>query len=432
MSSTRRHFLSYCLAAPALTWGCRTHGSGPASSTTPAPTLDPSAEPHAVKSLLVLGGTRFLGPAIVDEALAAGLEVTLFNRGKSDPEAYPELEKLVGDRDPAVGEGLRALEGRTWDAVIDTSGYFPRMVRASAALLAPNVGQYIFVSSISAYAAHDHPGDDERAKLAQLEDPDVETMGPTFEFYGGLKALCEQAAEETMPGRVANVRPGYIVGPRDPTDRFTYWPWRVAQGGSVLVPGTPEDNVQIIDVRDLGRWLVHLATTRTAGVFNAVGPESPATMGAIVDACKKVSGSDARFVWAPTEFLEAHDDEEHPLSIPIWAPSTGETAGFHHYRNDRAVAAGLTFRSLEQTAADTLEWFQSEPEARRTALRAGLAPEQEQALLAELSALARSSVNARRGIGSSSPLAQRIRPSMSTTRTPRWATSGALASNAVR
>ncbi|MCX4247165.1 NAD-dependent epimerase/dehydratase family protein [Paraliomyxa miuraensis] len=383
--SSRRRFLSYCLAAPALTWGCRSQGSGPAPSVTPEPA--PTPAPTPVKSLLVLGGTRFLGPAIVDEALAAGLEVTLFNRGKSDPDAYPELEKLVGNRDPELDEGLRALEGRTWDAVIDTSGYFPRMVRASAELLAPNVGQYIFISSISAYAAHDHPGDDETATLAKLEDPTVETMGEAFQNYGGLKVLCEQAAEAAMPGRVANVRPGYIVGPRDPTDRFTYWPWRVSQGGTVLAPGAPKDSVQIIDVRDLGRWLVHLATSRTMGVFNAVGPKSPTTMGEILEASKKASGSDARFVWAPLDFLEAHGGEANPLPIPIWAPSTGETAGFHHYRNDRAVKAGLTFRSVEQTTADTLEWFRSQPEERRATLRAGLPSEQEQALLAELAAV---------------------------------------------
>ncbi len=384
MPSTRRRFLSSCLAAPALTWGCGPKGAGTASTSSPEPT---ASAPAPVRSLLVLGGTRFLGPAIVDAALADGLEVTLFNRGKSDPDAYPELEKLVGDRDPKVDEGLRALEGRRFDAVIDTSGFFPRMVRASAELLAPNVGQYIFISSISAYASHDHPGDDETAPLAKLEDPNVETMGPTYEFYGGLKALCEQAAEAAMPGRVANVRPGYIVGPLDPSDRFTYWPWRIAKGGTVLAPGKPADPVQIIDVRDLGRWLVDLATTRTTGVFNAVGPKT--TMGTIVEACQKASGSDARVVWAPEEFLAAHTTDDSPPPLPIWAPSSGETAGFHHYRNDRAVAAGLRFRSVEETTADTLKWIQSEPEARRTTLRAGLSPEQEQALLAELGAQAR-------------------------------------------
>ncbi|MCA9706379.1 MAG: NAD-dependent epimerase/dehydratase family protein [Myxococcales bacterium] len=381
MPATRRRFLSWGLSLPALGWACRTRGDAPAPAS-PEPAV--SARPEPVRSLLVLGGTRFLGPAVVDEALAAGLEVTLFNRGKSDPDAYSELETLIGDRDPDVGAGLSALEGRSFDAVIDTSGYFPRHVRASAERLAPRVGQYVFISSISAYATHDHPGDDEQAPLATLDDPTVESMGDQFQNYGGLKALCEQAAEAAMPGRVANVRPGYIVGPRDPSDRFTYWPVRMARGGDVLVPGEQRDPLQIIDVRDLGRWLVQLVTTRTAGVFNAVGPQQPTTWGAVVDACRAASSSDARLVWASTEFLRAHADEDAPPPLPIWAPPSGETAGFDRYSNARAVAAGLTTRSLEQTAADTLAWFQSQPPERREALRSGLPPEQEQALLAEL------------------------------------------------
>lgn len=332
-----------------------------------------------------------MGPAIVDEAIAAGIEVTLFNRGKSDPDAYPELEKLVGDRDPKVGDGLRALEGRSWDAVIDTSGYYPRHVRASAELLAPNVGQYIFISSVSAYATHAKPGALESDPVAQIDDPTVEEMGPTFENYGPLKALCEQAAESAMPGRVANVRPGYIVGPLDGSDRFTYWPVRIARGGDVFVPGAPSDPIQIIDVRDLGRWLVELASRRTVGIFNAVGPTEPSTWGALIDACKDASKSDARLVWGSADFLESRDegkseDELTPLPLPIWAPPRGDTAGFHLYSNAKAVAAGLTTRSFEEIAADTLAWFQSLPEERREAMRAGLSPEEERAVLDELAA----------------------------------------------
>ncbi len=391
MSSSRRRFLSYGLALPAMAWGCRSSGGTTSPGGAEGPALD-TAPSGPVKSLLVLGGTRFLGPAVVDAALAAGLTVTLFNRGKSNPDAYPDLETLIGDRDPDKDAGLRALEGRQWDAVLDTSGYFPRHVRASAELLAPNVGQYVFVSSISAYATHDNPGDDETAPTATLEDPTVETMGDQFQHYGGLKALCERTAEEVMPGRVANVRPGYIVGPNDPTDRFTYWPWRVAQGGEVLAPGAPGDPIQIIDVRDLGQWMVKLVTDRTMGLFNAVGPQTPSTMGELLDACKKASNSDARFTWAPTEFLKTKADEaekagQGPPPLPIWAPPSGESAGFHQYSNARALEAGLTFRPIEQTTADTLEWFRSLPEERTTQLRSGLPPEVEKALLTELSTL---------------------------------------------
>jgi len=387
MSSTRRRFLSGGLALPALAWGCRTTGAAPSTPPAPAPETNVSRAP--VRSLLVLGGTRFLGPAVVDAALAANLEVTLFNRGKSDPGAYPQLEALVGDRDPEVGEGLRALEGRRWDAVIDTSGYVPRVVRASAGLLAPSVEQYVFISSVSAYAAHDQPGADETAPLAELEDPTVETMGDQFQNYGGLKVLCEQVVADVFgDGRATNVRPGFIVGPNDPTDRFTYWPWRVAQGGEVLAPGAPGDPIQVIDVRDLGQWLVHLVTSRTAGVFNAVGPEQPASMGEILHTSQEVTGSDARFTWASTEFLQAKGEEgQGPPPLPIWVPPSGDSAGFHRKSNARALAAGLTFRPLEQTIADTLAWFEALPPERSADPRSGPSPEQEKALLAELATL---------------------------------------------
>lgn len=386
MSVNRRRFLAQCLAAPALVCGCGPKAAGAPPSTTPGPASPPP--PGPVKSLLVLGGTRFLGPAIVDAALAEGLEVTLFNRGKSDPDAYPELEKLVGDRDPDVDAGLSALEGRKWDAVIDTSGYVPRVVDASAELLGPNVGQYVFISSISAYATHDSPGDDEDAALATLDDPTVETMGDQFQNYGGLKVLCEQAAEQAMPGRVSNVRPGYIVGPKDPSDRFTYWPVRAAKGGTMLAPGNPDDPIQIIDVRDLGRWLVRLVTSRTYGVFNAVGPRRPTTMGAVLEACQKASGADTELKWASAEFLDAQGGEDNPVPLPIWAPPSGDSAGFHLYSNERAVAAGLEFRPVDDTVADTLAWFQSLPAERREKMRAGLPPEREAELLAALAKVA--------------------------------------------
>ncbi len=385
MTIKRRRFVELGLATAASMVGCGPSRSGTtppggATGDGPAPKAEPTPDP-GIKTLLVLGGTRFLGPAVVDEALAAGLEVTLFNRGKSNPDAYPELETLIGDRDPDVGAGLSALEGRQWDAVIDTSGYFPRMVEASAGLLAEHARQYVFVSSVSAYADHTTPQADEDAPLAELADPTVETMGEQWENYGGLKVLCEQAAERAMPGKVANVRPGYIVGPLDPTDRFTYWPWRMAQGGDMVVPGSPDDPIQVIDVRDLGRWLVELVVGQTHGVFNAVGPASPTTMGAVIEACRAATGGDTNVVWAALEELEKR---EEPLPFPIWAPPSGDSAGFHLRSNERATTAGLTFRPLDEIVGDLWQWFRSQPAERSATPRAGLSPELEKQLLASL------------------------------------------------
>jgi 2'-hydroxyisoflavone reductase len=308
-------------------------------------------------------------------ALARGYTITLFNRGKTRPDLFPELEKLRGDRDPKKGEGLRALEGRSWDAVLDTSGYVPRIVRASAELLAPNVKRYIFISSVSAYAEHTTPGADETAPVAKLADPTVETMGKEFENYGGLKALCEQAAEAAMPGKVANVRPGYIVGPGDPTDRFTYWPVRAARGGDMLAPGAPEDPIQIIDVRDLGAWLVTLLDRGTSGLFNAVGPAEPLTMGGVLDACKAAAEKAPELTWVSAKFLkEAPGGAVEP---PIWAPPEGESLGFHKRSFARAQQAGLTYRPVPETVKDTLAWFRTLPAERQAKLKAGLDPQRE-------------------------------------------------------
>ncbi|HWR52002.1 MAG TPA: NAD-dependent epimerase/dehydratase family protein, partial [Bryobacteraceae bacterium] len=227
-----------------------------------------SAAP-AKKRILILGGTGFLGPATVEAAQKRGHELTLFNRGKTRPGLFPNIEKLQGDRDPNKGDGIKALAGRKWDVVIDNSAYYPRHVAASARLLAPNVKQYILISTLSVYKNNSIEGQDENAELATQPDPTLESMGKNYEFYGSLKALCEKAAEEAMPGRATIVRPGYIVGPDDPSGRFTYWPVRFDRGGEVLVPGSPSDPLQIIDVRDLGNWLITLAGNGTFGTFNA-------------------------------------------------------------------------------------------------------------------------------------------------------------------
>ena len=328
------------------------------------------------KTILMLGGTGFLGPQTVEAALRRGHKVTLFNRGRTRPGLFPDLEKLHGDRDK---DDLKALEGRRWDAVIDTSANVPRWVKRAAAVLGPNIGHYIYVSSISVYPDMSKPGTDETAPVATIDDPTTEKIdGRT---YGALKALSEKAAEAAMPGKVAVVRPGLIVGPEDPSDRFTYWPARVARGGEVLAPGSPDDPIQLIDVRDLGEFLVRLIDDRTTGVFNALGPDQALTMGRTLEACKQVARSDATFTWVDAEFLEKQD--VHAWSdMPAWVPNGGETAGFAKVSNARAIKAGLTFRPIDDTAKATLDWFRSLPDDRRTELRAGLSHEREAKVLA--------------------------------------------------
>ena len=309
--------------------------------------------------ILILGGTGFIGPHEVAAAQERGHEVTLFNRGKTKPGLFPDLEKLVGDRDPDKGEGLEALAGRKFDVVIDNSGYYPRMVGASAKLLGPNVRQYIYVSSISAYADNSTEGADETAELATMEDPTLETMGPGYQYYGALKALCEQAAEAAMPGRVAVVRPGYIVGPGDSTHRFTYWPLRVRIAGDMAVPGNPTDPIQVIDARDLAEWIIHLAEENITGVFNACGPAERLTMAEMLQTIQAVTKSE------PTihQIADLKFMGEHPkVGFPIWAPYEGATLGFHASSNQRAIDAGLKFRPLEETIQATLEWFDALPE----------------------------------------------------------------------
>lgn len=363
MTVSRREFIQWSTAAAAL---AATGLDLSATSAKPAP-----------KKILILGGTGFLGPATIEIAQARGHQVTMFNRGKTRPDLFPGVEKLHGDRDPKKGEGLKALEGRSWDAVIDNSAYFPRIVRASAGLLAPRVKQYLIISSISAYKEPNPENGTEDAPLATLADPTVEDIGEGN--YGGLKALCEQAAQTALPGRTAVIRPGYIVGPDDPSGRFTYWPVRCDKGGEIAVPGAPTDPVEIIDVRDLAAWLVHLVEQGTTGVFNACGPEKRLAWGSLVEACQKVGNPGAKPIWIPADFLA----KQAGIEFPIWAPYGGETKGFHTWRNDRAVKAGLRFRPALDTAKDTLAWYKTQEKAEkgRTKL-AGPSAEQEAKLIA--------------------------------------------------
>ena len=294
-------------------------------------------------NLLLLGGPKFVGRAVIDAALARGHEMTLFNRGTTAADLYPELERIVGDRDG----GLDGLLGREWDAVVDTSGYVPRIVGGSANLLAAAVGHYVFVSSISVYASFAEVVTEE-SPLETLSEPGSEEVR---DHYGALKALCEREVESAFPGRSTLVRAGLIVGPHDPTGRFTYWPHRIARGGDVLVPGPARRQVQFVDVRDLAEWMVTAAETGLPGPFNATGPS---TMGAVVDAARRVSGATARAVEVDDAFLAARGVGEW-MELPLWIDGGNEeTRYFHEVDTSRATAAGLTFRSLDDTVAATL------------------------------------------------------------------------------
>jgi 2'-hydroxyisoflavone reductase len=330
--------------------------------------------------LLILGGTGFLGPATVEEALKRGHTMTLFNRGKTNPDLFGELERLKGDRQ----DNIDALKGRRWDAVIDTSAYVPSHVEATASLLADNVRHYVLISSVSVYADHSVPNADETAPVVELTDEVVATMKTIREslaHYGGMKARCERAAETAMPGRVTNIRPGLIVGPRDPSDRFTYWPVRIAEGGEVLAPGDGTDPVQFIDVRDLAEWIIHCIEGTITGVFNAISPAGRFTMAEMLHGIKGAFTTDSRFTWVEAEFLESAEISAW-RHMPVWIPAAGETAGFHLVNTEKAAAAGLEFRPLADTARDTVAWHnEARPADYEFGRRAGISRQREAEVL---------------------------------------------------
>jgi 2'-hydroxyisoflavone reductase len=323
--------------------------------------------------ILIIGGTVFLGRHIVDAALQRGHQITLFNRGKDNPDLFPEVEKLRGDRT----EDLSPLAGRRWDAVIDTCGYFPHVVRASAEYLAPAAGQYTFISTISVYADNSVVGMDESAPVAELEDGTAEEI--TGETYGPLKALCERVVEEVFPDRSLIIRPGLIVGPHDPTDRFTYWPYRIAEGGEVLAPGTPDAAVQIIDVRDLAEWTVRLVEHGATGTYHATGPKSPLTLEDVLSTSREIGGNDARLTWVDDQFL-LEAGVQPWIELPLWLPDTEETRGMLRVDCSKALQAGLSFRPLPETVRDTLSWARTRPET--TTWQAGMSRDRERELLA--------------------------------------------------
>jgi 2'-hydroxyisoflavone reductase len=377
MPYTRREFIASSIATVAAT-------SLVARVLCAAETAAKASNPLRI---LILGGTGFLGPACTKSALARGHTVTHFNSGRTEerrrdagrPSVVPAgVEQLHGNRDPNKTaddrrnegkaeapkdpnspKGLSQLEGKKWDGVIDTSGFFPRIVKASAELLAPNVKQYVFISTISVYKSTNVPNFDETAPLATLDDPTTEEMGKDFANYGGGKALSEKAAEAGMPGRVTNIRPGFIVGPRDTSGRFIYWPVRASLGGVMLVPGSPSDPIQIIDVRDLADWIIHCLENDIVGVYNATGPAKELSMKGMVEGMRKGVGSDVSFTWVDNDFLSAHGVKDGQL--PLYAPPTGDSAGFHRCNIGRALAKGLKFRPVSDTAKATLDWYKSLP-----------------------------------------------------------------------
>jgi len=343
-TTSRRQFLRAGLAAPFL---------GPVLFA--AQDLKPAA-PRSGRKLLVLGGTRFLGPAIVEYAVAQGFEVTLFNRGKSNPDMFPGLEKLRGDRN--TGD-LAALESGKWDAVVDTSCYLPSHAREAAAVLKDRVGHYVLISTISVYGESEGDTVDEDSPVGEITEENiakVQTIGDVMKdggvYYGPLKALCEQALEELMPGRVTSLRPGVIAGKDDPSDRLPYWVVRCHEGGEVLCPGDPDQDFQFTDVKDLGRWSVDFAMAKTAGIFNAVGFAGRVSLQEFLHGCKIVLGNTkTSFTWCDEEFLL--ENEVHPFSeMPFWLPA----AWAHHYATERGVAAGMTFSPIADSIRDVIEW----------------------------------------------------------------------------
>lgn len=359
---TRRSFIEIAAAISASLGlglaGCSS-GESPEPSATAA-TDSPATEPASGMNILILGGTGFIGPHMVERAQERGHTVTLFNRGRTNVDLFPGVETLIGDRD---GQ-LDSLKGRTWDAVIDNSGYVPRHVRDSANLLKEATDHYLFISSISAYADFESVDITEDYALGTMEDETVEEV--TGETYGPMKALCEKAVAQALPDSTTIVRPGYIVGPGDRSDRWTYWPLRMRAGGEMIAPGLPSDPIQIIDARDLAAFVVKVLEDKAYGTYNAVGPAARLTMENMLETITLATGESPELAWVDAETLEANN-----VSVPIWNPEVGEFGGAHQVSHARAIAAGMSFIPLKDTVRDTLAWWDTLPEERQNAMRSG-------------------------------------------------------------
>lgn len=368
MTNSRRDFLR----AAGFTVGALGAAAFPPFAAPASPQVSKAPKPLRI---LILGGTGFIGPHQVRYAIARGHTVTLFNRGKTNPKLFPEVEKRQGDR--AVND-YASLKGRDWDVVIDNPTTLPRWVRQAAAVLQNHTKQYVFISTISVYEKNDTPAADETAAVATTTEPDSEDAR---KYYGPLKALSEKEAEKAFPGHTTVIRPGFIIGPGDLSDRFTYWPARLAKGGEVLAPGNPTDPVQIIDARDLAEFSIRVCENGTTGTYNCTGPRSKLTMGEMLGGVRAVMTSDAYLTWVSAKFLAAQSVQPW-VDMPVWVPSAGPTAGFALRSIRRALDKGLTFRPLAVTAKDTLDFYHSEPEERKEKLRVGLTPARETQVLA--------------------------------------------------
>lgn len=334
--------------------------------------------------ILIIGGTKFLGRHLITAAQARGHEITLFNRGKFSSETFENVEQIHGDRNI----DLNKLSGRNWDAVIDTCGFLPQSVKASAEALKDAVNQYVFISSGSVYTDIKAGDYDENTPVAKLNedqrkrvgaiDPKGELTGPILgDMYGGLKVLCEREAEKAMPGRVLNVRSGMIVGAFDPTDRFTYWVMRTKSGGEVLAPGTPNRFVQLIDAQDLAAWLIKAVEQNLTGIYNATGKPFELTMEKMLEEIKKASGSDAEFTWVDEDFM-SRENVQPWSDMPFYLPeSDKEAEHFLSMSIDKALQTGIEFRPLSETIQDTLAWRNTKEDA----LKAGISVERESELL---------------------------------------------------
>ncbi len=367
MSTSRRDFL----IAGAMAGGAAGLGIFPDPATA-------SLSPRNTRALkiLILGGTGFIGPHQVAYALERGHTVTLFNRGRTNTHLFPEVEKLVGDRN----DDLRALEGRSWDVVIDNSTSRPDWVKLSAELLRDSVDRYLYVSSRSAYS--------DTSRVPMTADAPTHTFASTGVSpdaerfpYGLAKVLSENEARRVFPGRATIFRPGLIIGPGDQTDRFTYWPVRIHKGGEVLAPGERSDPVQIIDVRDFTEWMIRMAEDGHTGTYNVVGPANPRPMAQLLYGIRAVTTAETEFTWVEASFLAEHGIRPY-REMPVWRPPHDGFEGFARFDLTPEVERGLTFRSLAQTALDTLEYHFSRPQERQTALRSGISLDREAEVLA--------------------------------------------------
>lgn len=366
---TRRAFLRTALCA------------GSAARVGPIPLEAGRGQQARPLRILILGGTGFIGPHQVRYAVARGHRVTLFNRGRSGAGLFAGLagvEQRLGDRASTPGD-YDALRRGEWDVVIDNPATRPRWVREAAAALRGRVGQYVLISSMSAYASHATPGADESAPLATTTTPDREVGNDAPPLYGPMKALCEAEAQQAFPHAATIIRPSLVVGVGDPTDRFTYWPVRIARGGDVLAPPAA-DPVQLIDARDLSEWVIRCAEERTVGVFNAGGDGSRFTVGQMLESTRAALGAEARFVHVPAAFLGEHNVAPW-IDLPAWLPAVGMFAGSQLRSVDRARAAGLTLRPFVDTVTATMTFYRAQSADRRAALRAGLSADREAAVL---------------------------------------------------